>query len=119
MISRWDIRFPGGEPKFGRSLGRWRRGLGAPRATPPPPPSQRLRLTLCPAAALLHSSAATGQTPRAAWRWIRWRSRGTGGLVRVNDEIWRAESVPDLQSPLEHGALVTVSGVSGVTLQVR
>ena len=41
------------------------------------------------------------------------------GQVRVNDEIWRAESAPDLQSPLEPGALVTVSGVSGVTLQVR
>jgi membrane protein implicated in regulation of membrane protease activity len=41
------------------------------------------------------------------------------GQVRVNDEIWRAESAPGISGAFEPGSLVTVSGVSGVTLQVR
>jgi membrane protein implicated in regulation of membrane protease activity len=41
------------------------------------------------------------------------------GQVRVNDEIWRAELAPDITGPFEPGAVVTVAGVNGVTLQVR
>ena len=41
------------------------------------------------------------------------------GQIRVNDEVWRAETAPDAHGPLEPGSLATVSGVSGVTLQVR
>lgn len=41
------------------------------------------------------------------------------GQVRVNDEVWRAEAAPDVQGPFEVGAVVTVAGVNGVTLQVR
>lgn len=41
------------------------------------------------------------------------------GQVRVNDEIWRAELAPDVQGALEPSAVITVSGMSGVTLQVR
>lgn len=40
------------------------------------------------------------------------------GQVRVNDEIWRAETVAATET-FEPGSLVTVAGVSGVTLQVR
>ena len=43
----------------------------------------------------------------------------TPGMIKVNDETWRAEIAPDAQGPFEPGALVTVAGVSGVTLQVR
>ena len=38
--------------------------------------------------------------------------------VRVRDEVWRAVPVPGA-GPFEPGALVTVQGVDGVTLQVR
>jgi membrane protein implicated in regulation of membrane protease activity len=41
------------------------------------------------------------------------------GQVRVNDEIWRAETASGVSSAFEPGTLVTVAGVSGVTLQVR
>ena len=41
------------------------------------------------------------------------------GQVRVNDEIWRAEAAPGVSAAFEPGTLVTVAGVSGVTLQVR
>lgn len=41
------------------------------------------------------------------------------GQVRVNDEIWRAEAAPGVTDVFEPGSLVTVAGVSGVTLQVR
>lgn len=41
------------------------------------------------------------------------------GQVRVNDEIWRAETAPGSAMAFEPGSLVTVAGVSGVTLQVR
>ncbi len=41
------------------------------------------------------------------------------GQVRVNDEVWRAEVAPDAPGPFEAGAVVTVAGVNGVTLQVR
>jgi membrane protein implicated in regulation of membrane protease activity len=41
------------------------------------------------------------------------------GQVKVNDEVWRAEMAPDAPGPLEPGAVVTVAGVNGVTLQVR
>ena len=41
------------------------------------------------------------------------------GQVRVNDEVWRAETAPGVEGPLEAGAVITVAGVSGVTLQVR
>jgi len=40
------------------------------------------------------------------------------GQVRVRDEVWRAVPVPGA-GPFEPGALVTVQGVDGVTLQVR
>jgi membrane protein implicated in regulation of membrane protease activity len=41
------------------------------------------------------------------------------GQVKVNDEVWRAETAPGVEGPLETGAVITVAGVSGVTLQVR
>ena len=41
------------------------------------------------------------------------------GQVKVSDEVWRAEAAPDAAGPFEPGALVTVAGVHGVTLQVR
>jgi membrane protein implicated in regulation of membrane protease activity len=40
------------------------------------------------------------------------------GLVKVGDEVWRALPAPGA-GPFEAGALVTVDGVDGVTLQVR
>jgi membrane protein implicated in regulation of membrane protease activity len=41
------------------------------------------------------------------------------GQVKVNDEVWRAEVAPDVPGPFEPGAVITVAGVNGVTLQVR
>ncbi len=41
------------------------------------------------------------------------------GQVKVNDEVWRANVAPDSTRTLEPGERVTVSGVEGVTLQVR
>jgi membrane protein implicated in regulation of membrane protease activity len=41
------------------------------------------------------------------------------GQVRVNDEFWRAEIAPGSAHAFEPGSLVTVAGISGVTLQVR
>jgi membrane protein implicated in regulation of membrane protease activity len=41
------------------------------------------------------------------------------GQVKVNDEVWRAVVAPDANAAFETGALVTVAGVDGVTLQVR
>ena len=41
------------------------------------------------------------------------------GRVRVNQEEWRAVLAPDLAEPLEAGAEITVTGMDGVTLQVR
>ncbi len=41
------------------------------------------------------------------------------GQVKVRDEIWRAVPAPDAGGPFEPGAVVTVAGVDGVTLQVR
>lgn len=43
----------------------------------------------------------------------------TPGQVKVNDEVWRAEVAPDVAGPFEPGAVITVAGVNGVTLQVR
>jgi membrane protein implicated in regulation of membrane protease activity len=43
----------------------------------------------------------------------------TPGMIKVNDETWRAEVAPGAQGPFEPDALVTVAGVNGVTLQVR
>lgn len=40
------------------------------------------------------------------------------GLVKVGDEVWRAVPVSGA-GPFEPGALITVAGVDGVTLQVR
>ncbi len=40
------------------------------------------------------------------------------GMVKVGDEVWRALPVPGA-GPFDEGALVTVDGVDGVTLQVR
>jgi membrane protein implicated in regulation of membrane protease activity len=40
------------------------------------------------------------------------------GLVKVGDEVWRALPVSGA-GPFETGALITVAGVDGVTLQVR
>ena len=41
------------------------------------------------------------------------------GQVKVRDEVWRAEVAPGATTPIEPGAVVTVAGVSGATLQVR
>lgn len=41
------------------------------------------------------------------------------GQVKVRDEVWRAVPVADAPGPFEPGAVVTVAGVDGVTLQVR
>ena len=41
------------------------------------------------------------------------------GQVKVNDEVWRAETAPGIEGPFEAGAVITVASVSGVTLQVR
>jgi membrane protein implicated in regulation of membrane protease activity len=41
------------------------------------------------------------------------------GRVRVNQEEWRAILAPDLSQALEAGVEITVTGVEGVTLQVR
>lgn len=42
------------------------------------------------------------------------------GQVRVNDEMWRAELAPGADAAaIEPGTLITVAGVSGVTLHVR
>ena len=41
------------------------------------------------------------------------------GQVRVKDEVWRAVPAEDGSGPFESGAVVTVHGVDGVTLQVR
>ena len=41
------------------------------------------------------------------------------GRVRVNQEEWRAVLAPDVAEPLEAGAEITVTGMDGVTLQVR
>jgi len=41
------------------------------------------------------------------------------GQVKVQDEIWRAVPAPGSSGPFEPGAIVTVQGVDGVTLQVR
>lgn len=40
------------------------------------------------------------------------------GLVKVGGEVWRALPAPGA-GPFDEGALVTVDGVDGVTLQVR
>ncbi len=41
------------------------------------------------------------------------------GMVKVGDEVWRATPALDAQGPFEPGAVVSVTGVDGVTLQVR
>jgi membrane protein implicated in regulation of membrane protease activity len=41
------------------------------------------------------------------------------GQVKVQDEIWRAVPAPGAAAPFEPGRVVTVTGVDGVTLQVR
>ena len=41
------------------------------------------------------------------------------GQVKVSDEVWRAETAAGAAGPFEPGALVTIAGVHGVTLQVR
>jgi membrane protein implicated in regulation of membrane protease activity len=41
------------------------------------------------------------------------------GQIRVHDEVWRAVPVAGSSGPFEPGAIVTVQGVDGVTLQVR
>jgi membrane protein implicated in regulation of membrane protease activity len=41
------------------------------------------------------------------------------GQVKVRDEVWRAVPAPGIPGPFEPGAVVTVQGVDGVTLQVR
>jgi membrane protein implicated in regulation of membrane protease activity len=76
-------------------------------------------------------------------RWVRDRMRGRGvpsnvdalvgqqglvtqrvaaheaGQVKVKDETWRAVPAAGAAGPFEPGSVVTVSGVDGVTLQVR
>ena len=46
-------------------------------------------------------------------------ARHEPGQVKVRDEVWRAVPVPEAAGPFEPGAVVTVAGVDGVTLQVR
>lgn len=46
-------------------------------------------------------------------------SRHEPGQVKVRGEVWRAVPFPDAAGPFEPGAVVTVAGVDGVTLQVR
>ena len=41
------------------------------------------------------------------------------GMIRVNDEVWRAVLADGTTGPFESGSVVTVAGVNGVTLQVR
>jgi membrane protein implicated in regulation of membrane protease activity len=41
------------------------------------------------------------------------------GRVRVNQEEWRAVLAEGVRSPLDEGTEVTVTGLDGVTLQVR
>lgn len=41
------------------------------------------------------------------------------GRVKVKDEEWRAVLAPGAAGPLEEGSEITVTGVEGVTLQVR
>ena len=41
------------------------------------------------------------------------------GQVRVRDEVWRARPAAGASGAYEPGAVVTVEGVDGVTLQVR
>ena len=41
------------------------------------------------------------------------------GQIKVKDETWRAVPAPGATGPFEPGAVVTVAGVDGVTLQVR
>ena len=41
------------------------------------------------------------------------------GQIKVKDETWRALPAPGVAGPFEPGAVVTVTGVDGVTLQVR
>ena len=41
------------------------------------------------------------------------------GQVKVRDEVWRALPSSDAVGPFEPGAVVVVTGVDGVTLQVR
>ena len=41
------------------------------------------------------------------------------GQIKVKDETWRAIPAPGMTGPFEPGAVVTVTGVEGVTLQVR
>jgi membrane protein implicated in regulation of membrane protease activity len=41
------------------------------------------------------------------------------GMIKVKDETWRAVPAPGVAGPFEPGSLVTVTGVDGVTLQVR
>jgi membrane protein implicated in regulation of membrane protease activity len=43
----------------------------------------------------------------------------TAGMVKVNDETWRAMLAADAGGPLEPGTEVTIAGVDGVTLLVR
>jgi membrane protein implicated in regulation of membrane protease activity len=41
------------------------------------------------------------------------------GQIKVRDETWRAIPAPGVTGPFESGAVITVTGVDGVTLQVR
>ncbi len=41
------------------------------------------------------------------------------GQIKVKDETWRAVPAPGVTGPFEPGAVVSVAGVDGVTLQVR
>ena len=41
------------------------------------------------------------------------------GQIKIKDETWRALPAPGVAGPFEPGAVVTVIGVDGVTLQVR
>ena len=41
------------------------------------------------------------------------------GQIKIKDETWRAMPAPGVAGPFEPGAVVTVTGVDGVTLQVR
>ncbi|HEY3217433.1 MAG TPA: NfeD family protein [Candidatus Eisenbacteria bacterium] len=95
-----------------------------------------------PATGFIIAAAASLLYVAAGRRWVRARIRGrhvpsnvdalvgiqglvtlrvaehAPGQVRVKDETWRAVPAPGA-GPFEPGAVVTVAGIDGVTLQVR
>ena len=70
--------------------------------------------------ALPHDREQRGRGGRRGRAWCCSASSAHApGQVRVNDEVWRAAVAAGANGPFEPGAVVTVAGVDGVTLQVR